>query len=127
LLWPEPQSTSELKEMLEHPVPMRVHEQEEFSLAVHEKADRKYAAQGKSHPVEATLSPDVLTDRGSPADELFAKVRDLLRQMPTPKTAEEIAADLDIPTGLAKKWLDRLAKESTLMKLKKPVRYQSIG
>lgn len=126
LLWPEPPTADALKELLEHPAAVKVQEQDELSLTVHEKTDRDYVAQKQPRPVDSAPAPNVLPGQKSPADELYAKVCDLLRQMPTPRTAEEVASDLDVPASMAKKWLDRLVKENILMKLKKPVRYQSV-
>jgi predicted Rossmann fold nucleotide-binding protein DprA/Smf involved in DNA uptake len=124
LHWPDPQSTYALKEMLERSVTVRVQEQEELLLAVHEKTDREYAVPVKERLVKPKSTPYVSIEPDNSSNELFATVRKLLRQMPMPKTAEDVSADLDIPTSLAKKWLDRLVQEAVLKKLKKPVRYQ---
>ncbi len=57
------------------------------------------------------------------ADELFAKVRELLGKMETPKTDAEVAADLDVSKSQAKEWLQRLVEEGVMEKHTKPVRY----
>jgi predicted ArsR family transcriptional regulator len=59
----------------------------------------------------------------TPADERFAKVRELLEKMTTPKTDAEVAADLRVSKSQAKEWLQRLVKEGVLEKHTKPVRY----
>jgi predicted transcriptional regulator len=61
----------------------------------------------------------------TPADALFAKVRELLEKMTTPKTEAEVAIDLQVSKGQAKKWLQRLVEEGVLEKLSRPVRYRS--
>jgi DNA processing protein len=70
------------------------------------------------HAVSPQLSASSLT----PADELFAMVRELLQKMATPKTDAEVANDLQVSKGQAKQWLQRLAKERIPEKLSKPVR-----
>jgi predicted transcriptional regulator len=59
----------------------------------------------------------------TPADELFAKVRELLEKMTTPKTDAEVAADLHVSKSQAKECLKRLVEEGLIEKYKKPVRY----
>jgi len=59
----------------------------------------------------------------TPAEELFAKVKELVTQMRTPKTDAEVAADLHVSKGQAKEWLGRLVEEGVLQKLPKPTRY----
>ena len=58
-----------------------------------------------------------------PADELFAKVRELLEKMTTPKTDAEVAADLHVSKSQANKYLQRLVKEGVIEKYTRPVRY----
>jgi predicted ArsR family transcriptional regulator len=59
----------------------------------------------------------------APADALFAKVRELLMKMTTPKTNAEVAADLHVSKSQAKEWLQRLVKEGVMEIHTKPVRY----
>lgn len=125
LLWPEPNSPRALKEMLERPVAVKVQEQEELLLAVNGNRSHESKVPSKDRLVKPKSAPNVSIGPDNFADELFATVRSLLGQMPIPKAVEEVATDLDVPTSIAKKWLDRLVKEGVLMKLKKPVRYQS--
>jgi predicted ArsR family transcriptional regulator len=49
-------------------------------------------------------------------------VRELLQNMATPKTDDEVANDLRVSKGQAKQWLQRLAKERIPEKLSKPIR-----
>jgi DNA processing protein len=60
-----------------------------------------------------------------PAEELFAKVRELLARMDKPKTEAAVAEELQISRGQAKEWLQRLVHEGVLEKLSRPTRYRS--
>ena len=51
----------------------------------------------------------------SPADELFAKVTELLERMDGPRTDARVADELQVPRKLAGAWLKRLVE----MKLRK--------
>lgn len=52
-----------------------------------------------------------------------ARVKELARKMKIFKTDAEVAKDLNISKGQAKKWLERLVAEGLIEKHKKPVRY----
>lgn len=126
ILWPAPHSANGLKELIEHSIETKIQEQKEPLVAVNEKIAPEYDSQDNHFPLASPVpSLMVLTESKSPSEELYAKVCDLLRHMPKPKSAEEVAADLDVQINTAKKWLDRLVKDSILIKLNKPVRYQS--
>jgi predicted Rossmann fold nucleotide-binding protein DprA/Smf involved in DNA uptake len=96
--------------------------QSELFFSIHEEP--------KSYEVSENLSP--INDSSlllsvesplAPADELFAKVRELLGKMKTPKTDAEVAADLQVSKSQAKEWLQRLVKEGVMEKHTRPVRY----
>lgn len=126
ILWPAPHSANGLKELIEHSIETKIQEQKEPLVAVNEKIAPEYDSQDNHFSLASPVpSLMVLTESKSPSEELYAKVCDLLRHMPKPKSAEEVAADLDVQINTAKKWLDRLVKDSILIKLNKPVRYQS--
>jgi hypothetical protein len=56
----------------------------------------------------------------SPADDLFAAVRDVLRRLlVTPMKAAEIAAALDVSAAQARTWLQRLVDEGALERKKR--------
>ena len=46
----------------------------------------------------------------TPADELFAKVRDLIGRMDGPRTEDDVAEALQIPKKLAGVWLERFVE-----------------
>ena len=71
-------------------------------------------------------SPATAGPAATPAEELFAKVKDLLERMDTARTDAEVADYLQVAKGQAKSWLERLAKEGILQKLSKPTRYRSV-
>ena len=85
------------------------------------------SADTSAPPVEPTINKaDVVSaaQLTSPADALFATVRDVLRQhLKTPMKDAEIAAALQISTPQAKTWLQRLVNEGVLEKQKRPAGY----
>jgi predicted Rossmann fold nucleotide-binding protein DprA/Smf involved in DNA uptake len=89
-------------------------------------------------PTEPTIAPVSLpespaptplpTDQPiTPAEDLFAKVRELLEKMTATKTETEIAADLQVNKAQARDWLQRLVEEGVLEKLSKPARYRAVS
>lgn len=125
LLWPNPQDSDAFAEALAAKLYSETEAvgQNELSFAVKEQSGSKYAAQPNyvdSQPVQ-NLSPVEMAS--NPAEELFAKVRELLQRMGTLKTDVEVAADLNVSKSQAKEWLKRLVDEGVLKKLAKPVRY----
>ena len=125
LSWPDPATSEELMEALavraypENDAP----KQGELSFVVREEPpsaveDRPNLPAGKPAPYkQSEVTP------ATRAEELFAKVRELLGQMKTPRTDAEVAADLRVSKGQAKEWLQRLVEEGVLQKLSKPTRY----
>ena len=124
LPWPNPETPEALVVMpltevsSEKPAAL----QNELFFSIHEEP--------KSYEISENLSP--INDSSpllsvesplAPADELFAKVRELLGKMKTPKTDAEVAADLQVSKSQAKEWLQRLVKEGVMEKHTKPVRY----
>jgi len=67
-------------------------------------------------PVETTAS--------TPADTLFAAVREVIQQfLNAPMKDAEVAAALDVSKAQAKAWLERLVDEGVIEKQKKPAGY----
>jgi hypothetical protein len=61
----------------------------------------------------------------APADELFAKVRELVGKVQTPRTVDEVTTDLGVLKSQAKKWLQRLVEDGEIEECtRKPVRYR---
>ena len=62
----------------------------------------------QAEPVAAARLPEPYAAADStPADELFAKVRDLIGRMDGPRTEDDVAEALQIPKKLAGVWLER--------------------
>ena len=106
--WPAPQTPAEFKGVLDTAVSRKTNEPRQAGLfSSVEKLPKPYAST-------------------SPAETLFAKVRELLKEMENPKTDSEVAEQLDVGKGQAKVWLQRLVEEGALEKLSRPVRYRSL-
>ena len=127
LSWPDPSSPEAFTEVLtvEHTPGNALHGQDEFSFAVHEEPGKSYEAQADVLPSEPTTLSQHANLPVSPAEELFAKVKEILQRMETPKTDVEVAEELNVSKSQAKVWLQRLVSEGVLQKLSKPVRYQA--
>ena len=127
LPWPNPGTPEEFVKALSAEVSPEkgAPAQNALSFVVREEPEKKYEVQPNPLPSE---SPTLLQTAASPAtsaEELFAKVRELLEQMTTPKTDAEVANELQVSKSQAKEWLQRLVKEGVLDKLSKPTRYCS--
>jgi DNA-binding GntR family transcriptional regulator len=72
-----------------------------------------------------TQRPPIVSEAATLAEQLFARVRELLSRLDAPKTETEIAADLQVSKSQARQWLQRLVREGTLEKVPKPTRYRS--
>ena len=60
----------------------------------------------------------------TPADELFQSVKSLVLQIAqTPRTRDEIKAELGITQAQVNEWLKRLVDEGVVEKINRPVRY----
>jgi len=89
--WPNPETTRQLEDILSGPSTTS-------SLA----------------PEPAVLQKALLATHPSPAEQLFAKVTDLLNQMDGLRTIDRVAKEMEIPKTLADAWLKRFVD----MKLK---------
>ncbi|HWQ70586.1 MAG TPA: DNA-processing protein DprA [Patescibacteria group bacterium] len=127
LPWPNPHTPDEFVEVLsaevspEKDAPV----QNALSFVVREEPKKKYEIQRNPPPSESPTLLQTAVSRATSAEELFAKVRELLEQMTTPKTDVEVANELQVSKSQAKEWLQRLVKEGVLDKLSKPTRYCS--
>jgi len=124
LPWPNPQDSDAFIEALAAKLYSKNEAvgQNELSFSVKENTSSAYVAQPNHVASQPGSNPSVVM-ASSPAEELFAKVRELLQRMPTPKTDVEVAADLNVSKSQAKEWLKRLVDDGVLEKLGKPVRY----
>jgi predicted Rossmann fold nucleotide-binding protein DprA/Smf involved in DNA uptake len=129
LAWPNPETPESLAEALAVEVSAKkdARRQDDLSFLVCEEANQAYENPPSSLPNDGSLARQSLESASTPADALFAKVRELLEKMATPKTEAEVAADLQVSKSQAKNWLKRLVDEGVLEKLSKPVRYRSVS
>lgn len=76
-------------------------------------------------PATLVLPPSkVMPEPATPADALFAAVRELITALlESPMKDAEVAAALDVTTTQAKAWLQRLADEGVIERQKKPAGY----
>ena len=85
-------------------------------------------AQQSLEKTESTAAPEVASESpqivSSPAETLFAAVREVLRQLlKTPMKDAEVAVALDVSSAQAKAWLQQLIDEGLIEKQKKPAGY----
>jgi DNA processing protein len=125
LLWPDPETPEALAELLtvERSPRETVPHQPELYTSVCDVPKQVYEAPQSLLPISAPCHPPAVESLLTPADELFAKVRELLGTMKKPRTDTEVAVDLRVSKGQATAWLQRLVKEGVLEKHTKPVRY----
>lgn len=125
LPWSNPETPEALSEALAVEVSPRkaAPGQNEFFSSVREESKQAYEIPQSLLPINDFCPPLSVESPLAPADELFAKVRELLGKMKTPKTDAEVAADLHVSNSQAKEWLQRLVKEGVMEKHTKPVRY----
>jgi predicted Rossmann fold nucleotide-binding protein DprA/Smf involved in DNA uptake len=125
LLWPNPETPEALAAALAVEAgPMKVApEQNGPFSSVCEEAKQADEIPQSLLPINDSCSLMSVESPLAPADELFAKVRESLGKMKTPKTDAEVAADLHVSKSQAKEWLQRLVKEGVMEKHTKPLRY----
>jgi len=126
LLWPNPGTAESLAEALAVKVCPKKDApgQHELYDSVREEPSQAYEIPPSLLRSDDSVAPQCLESPSTPADELFAKVRELLEKMTTPKTDAEVAADLHISKSQAKEWLKRLVEKGLIEKKRtKPVRY----
>ena len=111
--WPNPEDAGDLEAILEPPrlTEYGLPEQRTLSSAIRDDP----GALGSDRQTEAlrtATTPDPLVAAHSaPADELFAKVKDLLDRMDEPQTDAQVAGELQVTKKQAEVWLKRFADE----------------
>jgi DNA processing protein len=125
LPWPNPETPEALAEVLADEVSPaeRLTGQEELVSSVLEKNEQADENPQNLLSINGSTPSLPMEPYPAPADELFAKVREILGKMKTPKTDAEVAADLQVSKSQAKEWLQRLVEEGVIEKYTKPVRY----
>lgn len=126
LQWSNPDTPEAFVEALAVQLPQNdLPKQEQLSFSTAKEPAPGYEVQHEKPQPDTPLPSPSAATATFPAEELFAKVRSLLRQMNTPKTDAEVATELNVSKSQAKEWLQRLVKEGVLEKLSKPTRYRS--
>ncbi len=127
LPWPNPETPAALAEVLAAEVVPKKGEsgQKEISFSIRDEHRPSHDKASNLAPSDIPKAPHSMEQTLIPADERFAKVRELLERMTTPKTEAEVAADLQVNKSQAKAWLQRLVNEGVLEKLSRPARYRS--
>jgi len=123
--WPNPETPEALAEVLaveERSRKAAPGQNERFS-SVREEPRQAYESPQSWLPINDSPPPLSIESPLAPADALFAKVRELLGKMKTPKPDAEVAADLGVLKSQAQEWLQRLVKEGVIEKYTNPVRY----
>lgn len=124
LPWPNPETPEALIEAMAKTYPEQgAPGQNELSFAVREEQVGLSPVESSAPQSEQTIINQNSIVTATPAEALFEKVRELLRKLDTPRTDAEVAEMLRVSKSQAKEWLERLVKEGTLEKLKKPTRY----
>jgi predicted Rossmann fold nucleotide-binding protein DprA/Smf involved in DNA uptake len=129
LPWPNPETSEALAEALAVEVSPEKEAlgQHELSCSVREEPKQTYEIPPSALPGDDSIGLQLSDSALTPADELFAKVRELLQKITPPKTDAEVATDLQVSRGQAREWLQRLVAEGVLEKLSGPVRYRSVS
>ena len=124
LLWPNPDSSEEFiktlsiqtnqikDELIQTELPLATNDKPEKLLEIRNVGE-KYRPQT---PSELTKSIVIHTKA---ADELFAKVKEIILKMNMPVNEAEVAEDLQVSKKQAKDWLRRLEIEGSLKKKRK--------
>ncbi|MGE0490539.1 MAG: DNA-processing protein DprA [Vulcanimicrobiota bacterium] len=115
LRWPNPSNARELLETLT--VPPNGGGQ----IPLFTSREPKYCTSEQSAYPTITKS-----GTRAPAEELFAKVREICSRMECEKTEAQVADELLISRTQAREWLRRLVDEGSLERLTGPVRYRSV-
>ena len=115
--WPNPKTAQELEEILSSPSTLACSAPEQrakWSGVQEESGQFEGDRPAEAVPPAMTHEPRGLA-HSSPADELFAKVMELLERMDGSRTDARVADELQVPRKLADAWLKRFVE----MKLRK--------
>ena len=127
LPWPNPETPEALAELLviERSPRKAAPRQNELFSSVREESKQVSAIPQSLLPINASGFPLSVESPLAPADELFAKVRELVGKVQTPRTVDEVTTDLGVLKSQAKKWLQRLVEDGEIEECtRKPVRYR---
>jgi DNA processing protein len=127
-LWPNPESAEEFEKTFTVQVNQTKANLIPEELLVHQISEPTNLFESQNNqaikPVVALSEPNKSPiESATPADELFARVREIILKMNMPKTEIELAQDLKVSKSQVKDWLRRLVDEGVLKKKRKPPGY----
>lgn len=111
--WPNPQTAGDLEAILEPPrlTEYGLPEQRTLSSAIRDDPEA-FRSDREAEPLGTTTTPDShVAAHSAPADELFAKVKDLLDRMDGRQTDARVAGELQVTKKQAEVWLKRFVDE----------------
>ena len=111
--WPNPQTAEDLESILEPPRITEYGRPEQRTLSAAIRDDPgAFGSDREAEELGPTTTPDPhVAVHSAPADELFAKVKDLLDRMDGPQTDGRVAGELQVTKKQAEVWLKRFADE----------------
>ncbi len=127
--WPNPQSPSEFRQALAGNVsPSKADTPGQAELLPEEEDGIPPSAADEAQEVtiRESQAKDAYIAAGTPSDQLFAKVEQLLASITTPTTESDVAAHLHITKAQARDWLKRLVRNGKYKRLNRPVRYDRV-
>ncbi|MFA4839878.1 MAG: DNA-processing protein DprA [Candidatus Neomarinimicrobiota bacterium] len=124
LPWPGPETPEELAEVLSSELNLKKPAtfQGELIFSIREEPKSYDIAQDLS-PLNESSSPVSVELPVEPANDLFARLREYIGKVETPRTVAEVAADLQVSKNQAEEWLRQLVNEGLIEKYSKPVKY----
>ena len=107
--WPNPKTAKDLEKILGAlgTAPYGALEQRTQSSGVHEESGPLEGDRPAEAAATATTHEPLVAPRSSPADDLFAKVAELLDQLDGPRTDASVIEELQVPKKLAAARLNR--------------------
>lgn len=129
LPWPDPKTPEALAEAfaIEGSPKTDPSSQNELALSAEEEGKQTAENPPSLLPDDESIGSELSDSALTPADELLAKVRELLKGMTTPKTEAQVAAELQVTKYQARRWLQRIVEEGVMERLPDPVRYRAVS
>ena len=127
--WPNPQSPSEFRQALAGNVSPSKADTPRQAALLPEGEDGIppcAAAEAKEVTIRESQTIDAFVAAGTPADQLFSKVEQLLALINTPTSESDVAAYLEVSKAQARDWLKRLVRDGKYKRLTRPVRYDRV-
>lgn len=126
LRWPDPVTPEALLETVttNASVNSPTRKQAHLPFDAPDEMNQRIQEESHGHSASGVAAPTKDMMENSPAEELFAKVRELLMRTGTPTTEAEVAEELQVSKSQAREWLHRLVQEGVMERLSKPIRFR---